>query len=180
MPWFINGSDAWLTLDNAMPAVHGRGSQSCRLATEASSKAMHRVMDIPAVWSIVRSDAPEAKLDPIGYGLVKRIAEKPNESHFQIAFFGKSDPTDEEVVGFTICLPPSLFESHFALWRDFLFGPAEVRYQIMLDYIGFKAAGAATDNITVDEWLESDVLNKKVVSGIGVHLHFSRAEKSQR
>jgi hypothetical protein len=126
---------------------------------------------VEAVWSIHHTTVQDG-IDGLGHGPLQRVKAQPDCTHFMIMYFGY-ESEQPRAVGFSICIPPAIFEAPFSLWKDFVFRAARIRYTISLDFLGFAVPGANTDTPTPDEWTDRDILKKKSVFGHNLTVSFA-------
>lgn len=166
MTWKVFGTSVRLSLRHLSIKISGNGTQDAMLVNTDSFQPDR----IDAVWSIHSTRADEVDYDPNGEGLRDRIAARPDSSHFMITHHPRYDDNSPEAVGFSICLPPDVFEHHLMFWQEMVFRGASVRYSIILDFVGFSVPGNNFSTTpTVHEWLK-----KKRAFGSGVEVRFHR------
>lgn len=180
MAWIIYGTDARIAIEDNAPYVSGWGQQKAYLIHDTSENVLTKVKNLEAVWTISPANGNPLHIDPIGGGLLKRVQAKPDATHFMITdYSGSPIPDQRPAVGFSICLPPKLFDSVFLLWKDFVLVGSNAEYSISLDYIGFKVAHAQLDDITEEEWMAHRLQGKKSALGSGVEIGFNKHAKTE-
>ncbi len=169
--WYIHEGQVQFLFKDGTPTVTGTGPQTFR--PRANVFDAEHIKGAEALWSIRPNDnLEETEIDPIGYGFLKRISAAPDKNHFMISSFLDEEDNENKSVGFTIVLPPAVFEAQFPIWQKIVFDSRKIKFQIALDVIGFPVPHAESDAPTIDEWLAPNIMDRKPYFGSDITVTF--------
>ncbi len=152
MVWFIAGCAKNIKMglrESGVPSTWGDGAHEPRFGLHTHSPSqLSRITEAECSWTFLPSNASDGDIDLGGEGLLQLVRNAPDQTHISAQFFDTPPP----LIGFSIVLPPQLFDRAVGLFRTVLLSE-QLQFLITIGYAEFRVENAATLTPTASEFL---------------------------